>query len=206
MKDEVVNLEVAVDEGAAVGGLLGLVGKKGHELGKVRQGADGLVGVDVADGGLGVAHGAPGGDLAVVEARRLAKGLEPDGARVDAVQLGEGADGVGPDGAAVVGQHVRDHGVLEDAAVEELHDVEGRADDGVVLAQAVGLGHRHVRLGQGVDDAVLALDLVGRLGDEASRRLLAQHVALAVRRCQLVRRVGLAEAELEGGRGARSAS
>lgn len=197
VKDQVVDLEIAVDEGAAIGGLLALVGEEGHQIGKVRQLADGLVGVDVADGGLGVAHGAPGGDLAGVEARGLAEPFEADGPRVDAVQLGEGAHGVGPDGAAVVGQHVGDDGVLEDAAVEELHDVEGRAEHGRVLAQAVGLGHGHVGRGKRVDDAVLALDLVGRLGHQPSWWLLAQHVALAVGGGQLVGWIGLAEAELQ---------
>ena len=49
-----------------------------------------------------------------------------------------------------------------------------------------------------MDDAVLALDLVGRLGDELAWRLLAEDIAAPVGRCELVGRVGLAEAKLEG--------
>jgi hypothetical protein len=49
-----------------------------------------------------------------------------------------------------------------------------------------------------VDDAVLALDLVGRLRDELAWRFLAEDIAAAVGRGELVGRVGLAEAELKG--------
>lgn len=47
-----------------------------------------------------------------------------------------------------------------------------------------------------MDDAVFALDLVCRLGEELARGLLAQDEALAVGSRQLVGRVGLTEAEL----------
>lgn len=144
MKDEVVDLEVAVYEGAPVVGLLALVGEKVHHVVKVRQRPHGLASLDVGDGGLRIADGPPCCDLPRVEARALSEALEPDGARIHAVQLGQGAHGIGPDGPALVGQHVGDDGVLKDAAVEKLHDVKGGSDDRVVLAQPVGLGHRHV--------------------------------------------------------------
>lgn len=165
VKNEVVNLEIAVDERAAVSRLLVLVGEKSHEIGEMRQRPDSHAGLDVAHSSLGITHRLPSGHLPIIKPRRLPKRLEANRARVDAVQLGEGAHGVGPDGEAVVGQDGRDDGVLEDAAVKELHDVEGGAEHGGVLAEAVGARDRDVGVLEGVDDAVLALDLVRRLGE-----------------------------------------
>ena len=116
------------------------------------------------------------------------------------MQLGQDADGIAPDGAALVGEHVGYYGVLEDAAVEEGHDVKGGANDGLILAQAVGARHGHVGVGQGCQDAVLALDLVGGLGHQLAWRLLAENIFPAVGGCQLVGRVGLTKAELYCGR------
>lgn len=62
------------------------------------------------------------------------------------------------------GPDLRHGRVGEDAPVQKLHDVKRRADHAAVLAQTVRLGHRHIRLLQRVDDLVLALDLVRRLG------------------------------------------
>ena len=90
------------------------------------------------------------------------------------------------------------HGrVGEYPAVQELHDIEGGADDTGVLAQAVRLGHRNVGLLQRVDDLVLALHLVGRLRQELSRGLLPQHETLSVDGGEEVGGVRLAKAELD---------
>lgn len=99
---------------------------------------------------------------------------------------------------SILNAHAGQTGVLEDAAVEELHDVEGGADDAVILAQAVGPRHRHVGMArQRGKDAILAVDLVRRLGQQLARRLLAQHEPRARRhRGKQVGRVGLAVAKL----------
>lgn len=179
VEDQVVNLEVSVDQRPLVRRLGLPIAEKGHELLEEGELSDLLFCVHVLDRGLGTADLLPGGDLPVVEAVVAAEALQPDAFWVDAVEFGQGADGVGPDGAAVVGEDVGDDGVFEDAPVEELHDVEGGADDRVIFAEAVGSGHGDVGGGEGGDDAVLALDLVGGFGDELSGRLLAEDVAVA---------------------------
>ena len=52
-------------------------------------------------------------------------------------------------------------GVLEDAALEEGHDVEGGADDGVVFAEAEGARDGDGGGLHGVDDAVLEERVIG---------------------------------------------
>lgn len=47
-----------------------------------------------------------------------------------------------------------------------------------------------------MDNLVFTLDLVGRLGEQLARRLLAQNVSLFIGGSDLVRRIRLAEAEL----------
>jgi hypothetical protein len=47
-----------------------------------------------------------------------------------------------------------------------------RADYAVIHAQAVGFGNRHIGLTEGMDDSILAINLVGRLGQQLARRLL----------------------------------
>jgi hypothetical protein len=65
--------------------------------------------------------------------------------------------------AAIGRRDARHLHVGQDAPGQELHDVEGRADHGIVLAERVGLGHRHVGVvRQRLDHAVFAVDLVGR--------------------------------------------
>ena len=196
VEDKVVDLEIAMNQGRPVSRLLPHIGKVLHHLLEEGQLADGLARIDILDLGLRGADGLPGLDLTVVEAIGFAELLQTDALGVDAVQLGQDADGVAPDGAALVGQHVGYYGVLEDAAVEEGHDVKGGADDGLILAQAVGPRHGHVGVREGRQDAVLALDLVGRLGYQLSWRLLAEDIFPAVGGCQLVGRVGLTKAEL----------
>lgn len=206
VKDEVVNLEIAMDQSRPVSRLLPHIRKVLHHLLEERQLADSLARIHILDLGLGGADSLPGGHLTAVEAIRLAELLQPDALGVDAVQLGQNADGIAPDGAALVGEHVGYYGILEDAAVKEGHDVKGGADDGLILAQAVGPRHGHVGVGQGSQDAVLALDLVGRLGHQLSWRLLAEDIFPAVGGSQLVGRVGLTKAELYRGKSDESES
>lgn len=196
VEDHVVELVVAVHEGRAVARLQGLVGEEAQHGLEVRDLAHGLPRVDVDDAGLRRADLPPRRELAVVEPVAPPVGREAEAAEVDAVEAREGLDGGAPETRPLGGRDVGDREILEDAAVQELHDVEGRADDGVVLAEAVRPGHGHRRGAERGDHPVLALDLVRRLGEKLSRRLLAHHVPLPVRRRQLVRRVRLSEAEL----------
>lgn len=64
---------------------------------------------------------------------------------------------------ALFGRYVWNGWVLEDAAIEELHDVEVCADDFLILTEAEGLWDRDVGVLERVEDPVLAVDLVGRL-------------------------------------------
>ena len=112
-------------------------------------------------------------------------------------------------------RHPRDRRVLEYTSIEELHDVEVAAHHALILAECVGLGHGDVGLLEGVDDAVLAVDLVRSLRapssacflhmngvgnthfrQELARRLLPHDEFLAIPVRQLVCWVGLAVAEL----------
>jgi hypothetical protein len=72
---------------------------------------------------------------------------------------------------------------------------------GIVLAERVGFRHWHVgTVGQRLDHAIFAVDLVRR-GQQLARRLLAQHVhALAAVR-QMERRIALATFELKNAQG-----
>lgn len=197
MVHQIVNLVVSVDQRPPVPGLRVRAAEVADRLLEVRQHADGLAGLDVLGARLRRADGLPGGELAVVEAAALAEAAQADRGRVDAVQLRQGADGIIPHLVARGRVHAGDGRVLDDAPVEELHDVEGRADDAVVLAQAVRFGHGHVRLLQRVDDAVLALDLVRRLGHQLAGGLLAHHEPLPRAVGELVGRIRLTKAELQ---------
>ena len=103
-----------------------------------------------------------------------------------------------------LGIHARYTKILKDPPVQKLHHVKRRADNGVVLAQAIRLrhGNPHARgppgvgLADGAHDAVLALDLVRRLGEELARGLLAEDIADAGGGGELVGGIGLTEAEL----------
>jgi hypothetical protein len=87
------------------------------------------------------------------------------------VDLGEGGGDREPGVAAGLrGQRVGDGGVPDDEAVDEVHDVEGRAVDGLVGAQAEGRGDRDGGGAQGGDDLVLAAHVVGGGQHLAERR------------------------------------
>ncbi len=124
--------------------------------------------------------------LAVIpEARRL---------MVDGVQLGECGVGCVIDRAALIGAEIGQIRVPEDPACNEIHDVERRADDAVILAQA-----KHVRRGealfaQRLHHPVFAIHRV-RGRQQLSRRLAAQHV-LRPRGGELVGGVRLPALEL----------
>jgi hypothetical protein len=103
---------------------------------------------------------------------------------------------------AAIGRRDAGHlGIGQDAAGQELHDVERGADHKSVLAQGVGFRHRHIgMIRQSLDDAIFAIHLVRR-GQELARRLLAQHVHAPATVGQVEGRVALPALELEHGEG-----
>ena len=72
------------------------------------------------------------------------------------------------------------------AAIDELHHIEGAADDGLVLAQHVHARHRHAASGQCAHDAELAFDGMGRRQQPGGRAGLAAHHIGTARRDELV--------------------
>ena len=108
---------------------------------------------------------------------------EPGGVEVDGVdrrhRVDERAAGVRPGG---LGESLeRDGAVAHDDAVDVAHDVERRAVDGGVGAQAERRRDRHAGPLQAGDDAVLAAHVVGA-GEHVAERRPAQHELGAVRR------------------------
>lgn len=195
VKDQVVNLVITVNQRHAIPRPQLLITEKPHQVLVVRQVTDGHARLDVLDGGLRRADITPRAQLPGEEAAVLAEVAQADLGKLDGVQRGQRADRIGPHGAPVGSRDAGQGRVLKDAAVEKLHDVKGGADDGGVLAQAVGFRDGQAAV-QGGDDAVLALDLVRGPRHQLSRGLLAHHVPAARAVRQLVRRVRLPVAEL----------
>lgn len=88
VEDHVVNLVVAVHEGASVEWLGSLIGEEAHHVHEVGQFANGLLGLDVDGLRLRIGHGGKGRDLAVVVAGRLAKSLQADRLGDNPMELG----------------------------------------------------------------------------------------------------------------------
>lgn len=92
--------------------------------------------------------------------------------------------------------YTRYRGVFEYPAIQELHYIEWRAYDAAILAEAVRLGHRDIRMLQCMDYLIFPLYLMRSLRKELSRRFLAQDELAAIGSNELVSRIGLAKTEL----------
>lgn len=99
-------------------------------------------------------------------------------------------------GISLLRTHPRHRWVCEVASVQELHNVKGRTDHTAILAKAVRLRDGHIGRSQGMDNLILALHLVGRLGQQLAGGFLAENELLAIGGGELVGRVGLTEAKL----------
>jgi len=165
VEDDIVDFVVAVHERRPILGLRARILEEADHLVVVRDHPDGFVGVLVAGLRLALRNGGEGLELSVVESAMSAEFLETDAFGVDAVEFGESGYGAVPHVSSVFGGYVWEGWVFEDAAVEERHDVEGGTDDGVILAKTVCLRDWYIGVLQGVQDAVLAVDLVGGLGE-----------------------------------------
>ena len=86
-------------------------------------------------------------------------------------------------------------GFPDDAALDEVHDEEGRADDVRVLAQPVDARDGEAGGSERAHHAGFALDRV-RAGEQCAGRLAAQHEGATVGGVEAVGRVGLAALEL----------
>nr|POF25990.1 putative methylmalonate-semialdehyde dehydrogenase [acylating], mitochondrial [Quercus suber] len=199
VEDDVVDLVVAVHEGAAVARLRRRLPEEGHHVVVVRDVADGLARVDVLGRGLRFRQRRERLQLPVVEAVGASEVLQPDARRRHAVELRQRRDGRPPQLFALGSRGRFGHGgVFEDAPIQEGHDVELGPDDGLIITHAEGTWDGHVRGFEGMDDAVFAVDLMGGLGEQFPRGLLAHDISVAVRRGQEIGGIALAVAELQG--------
>jgi len=144
VKDKVVYLVISVNESAPIIGLSARIAEESTHLDEVRYITDRLLAVDIYRLGLCLGDGLKRRYLAVVEALCLAKGCEIDRRGRHAVKLGQSGDGGVPHLCPLFRRDVREAGVLYDPAVEKVHDVERRADDGIVFAKTVRFGHRDI--------------------------------------------------------------
>ena len=119
---------------------------------------------------------------------------QADGGGVDGVEMGEGSGHVREGRAAMVRTDTGHGAVGVDAAGSVIHDEEGGADDGGVVAEEAHAGNRDVGWAEGLHDAIFALDGVGG-GEKGATRLLAQDVG-GGGGLQVEGRVGLAPLEL----------
>ena len=82
------------------------------------------------------------------------------------------------DRAPIFARKLGQRRVPEDAAVDERHEIEGRADHALVLAEREHAGGWIAHAFERLQHAELALDHVGHF-QELARRLAAQHVTAA---------------------------
>ena len=196
VEDDIVDLVVSMHERRAILRLRLRVLEEPYHLVVVWDLADWLAGVLIFGLRLAFGDGRKGLKLAVVEASLTAVVFETNALGLDAVEFGQSGDGAVPHLSSVFGAHIWDGRVLEDATVEERHDVKSRAYDGVVFTKTVCLGDWHVGMLESMEDAVFSVDLMGRLGEQLSRWLLAHDILLSICRFQEVCWVALAIAEL----------
>ncbi len=114
---------------------------------------------------------------------------------IDAVEHGQRVDLGIIDGAPFRRTGIGQATVPQYAALDHVHDIEGRTDDRFVLAQRIGTRHRKVGLAERMDDAEFAVHGMGRC-QQLTGRLAAQHIAPGGG-AQLIGRVGLAAGETQ---------
>ena len=135
----------------------------------------------------------PAGDLALEIVSRTAVIGKADLVGLHGMELRQRLGHAEIDAAALLRREIRQGRVLEDAAVEPLHQVERRAQRLVVVMEQDRTRHRHAGRRQGLQHAIFAIDGMGAAQDRAGR-LLAQHQpARAV--IDEIGRVGLAAAD-----------
>jgi len=180
VEDDVIDLVISVYERRAVLRLRLRVLEECDHLVVVWDLSNRLTSILVFGLRLALGDGREGLELTVVKAALTAVILKTDTLRLDAVELGQSGDGAVPHLSSVLGAHVWNGRVLEDTTVEERHDVESCAYDRVVFAKTEGLGDGHIGVLERMEDAILSVDLMGCLGEQLSRWLLAHDILFAV--------------------------
>ena len=131
--------------------------------------------------------------LALEVAGRLAEALQARVAPVDGVDLDQRVDELLADAPPVVGAVERGgHRAGDDVALDALHEIEGRADHRLVVADGEHGGHARAS-GKGGEDARLAQDVVGAGRQRAARRAAQDDVGCVA--AQGVGHVGVALAD-----------
>ena len=184
MEHEVVQAEVAVHDGCAAVVARGgrdVLGQPGNELIHL--------GDRLGDGGLVLA--APAADPALEVVPGLAVVGQAQRGKVHTVKGGNDAVHLVVDGGALGLVHAGQGLLPQHAALDEVHQVKGAADDGLVLTQAVHAGHWHLGGSQGLHDAELAFYGVRRRQQLGHWPGLGAHHIGALRGAQLVGGVGL---------------
>ena len=129
-------------------------------------------------------------DVAAMAAKRV-----PGPDHIDPVQPCQRIDDRFAVGRTIARRHLRKTRIAEYPPRDPVHQIERRADDGLVLAKQQGGGHRHVaRRAERLDHPEFAFDGM-RGGQQAARRLAPQYVA-SCRRRQEVGGIRLAPLEL----------
>ena len=186
---KIVDLVITVDQCASILRVVFFFAKKLHYIFIVRSLTYWDRGLDIDRLRLRRRDGAEGPDLAIIEVRMLAKAREADRGRRDAVKLRKRHNGILPpvDGeygrnkngcgfshlVSFLNTDARERRILEYAALQKFHDIESSTNHTYIFAQAVCLRDRHICALQGVDDAILALDLVSCLGKQLARWFLS---------------------------------
>jgi len=120
----------------------------------------------------------PAVDLPGEEVARSAEVGEPQCRVIEAVQPRQRADGVLIDGTPFTGLQVRQRAVPGDAALDQFHHVEGRADHARVAAERQRPRHGEASRMQRRDEPIFAIDRVGGR-QQRSERLAPQHAGTA---------------------------
>jgi len=166
--DHIVEPEIAVHHGRAA--------LRRHV---VRQPGDEIVHGRNALGLGGAILPRPARDLPLNVVARLAEALEPHSAVINGVQERNDAVELVPDGEALGLCHAGERLIPEHPAVDVIHQVECRADDGSILTQQVRPRHRKAGGMQRAYDGVLPVDGMCRR-QQGAGRLAPQHKTPAV--------------------------
>lgn len=94
------------------------------------------------------------------------------------------------------GGNIRDSSILVYPSVQEGHDIEWRANNTAVLAEAVGRWYRHIGVLESVDYPVFPFHLVSCGRQQLSRRLLSHNIFGTRRVRQLIGGIRLSIPEL----------
>ena len=139
---------------------------------------------------------APALDLAAEVVARAAEVRQAHRLDLDVVQRRQHPVHLVVHGGALARLQARQRLLPEHPAVDEVHHIEGPADDGFVVTQHMHARHRHAAEGQRVHHAELTLDGVGRRQQLGQRPGLGPHHILAPGRDQLEGGVRLPALEL----------